>query len=73
MEYGTIKINVKELIEKKGISKSKFSQQAEMQRTQLDRYYISSVSRLDVSVLARICAALDCAISDILEYVPPEK
>lgn len=70
-QYGTIKIHVAELIEKKGISKTKLMQRAEMQNTQLNKYCNNQVSRLDTDVLARLCTVLECDIGDLLEFVPP--
>ena len=72
-EYGTIRIKLDELIQKSGISKYKLSHRAEMQRTQINNYCNNNVTRLDTDVLARICTVLDCQISDLLEFVPPEK
>ena len=72
-EYGTIRIKLDELIQKSGISKNKLSHRAEMQRTQINNYCNNNVTRLDTDVLARICTVLDCQISDLLEFVPPEK
>ena len=72
-EYGTIRIKLDELIQKSGISKNKLSHRAEMQRTQINNYCNNKVTRLDTDVLARICTVLDCQISDLLEFVPPEK
>ena len=71
--FGTIKIHLAELIEQRGISKNKLSQRAEMQRTQLNNYCNNTISRLDIDVLARLCTVLECDISDLLEFVPPEK
>ncbi len=68
--YGYIKIKLDELIKKKGISKNKLAHRAEMQRTQINHYCNGTISRLDATVLARICAALDCRIEDLLEYIP---
>jgi putative transcriptional regulator len=70
-EYGTIRIKLDELIEKSGISKNKLSHKAEMQRTQLNNYCNNQITRLDIDVLARICTVLNCSISDLLEFVPP--
>lgn len=71
--YGTIRIKLKELLEKSGMSKNKLCHRAELQHTQLNHFCKNEVTRLDTDVLARICTALDCDISDLLEYIPPEK
>lgn len=71
--YGTVRIKLNELIEKSGMSKNKFSQRAEMQRTQLNHFCNNQVTRLDTDVLARICTVLECEIGDLLEFIPPEK
>ena len=69
-DFGYIKIKVNELIEEKGISKNKLTHRAEMQRTQLNQYCNGEITRLDTAVLARLCAALDCKIEDIVEVLP---
>lgn len=71
--YGRIKINLAELIERRGISKNKLSQRAEMERTQLNNYCKGVVTRLDIDVLARLCTVLDCQIGDLLEFIPPDE
>ena len=72
-EYGTIRIKLEEVLKKRGMSKNKLSHKAEMQRTQINNYCKNEITRLDTDVLARICAALDCKIEDILEFVPPQE
>ncbi len=72
-EYGKIVIKVDALIKKKGISKNKLSQKAEMQRTQLNNYCKNEITRLDTDVLARLCTVFECEIGDILEFIPPQK
>ena len=72
-EYGTINIKLKELLEKKGFSKNKFSHKAKMQRTQINNFCNNKITRLDTDVLARICTVLECEISDLLEFIPPEE
>ena len=72
-EYGSIRIKLDELIRKAGISKNKLSHRAEMQRSQINHYCNTDITRLDIDVLARICTVLNCEIGDLLEFVPPEK
>lgn len=69
-DYGHIHIRLDELIRQKGISKNKLSHRAEMQRTQVNRFCNNEITRLDTSVLARLCTTLDCSIGDLLEFVP---
>ena len=70
--FGKIDVHLKELLEQSGLSKNKFCQRAEMQRTQLNHYYNNTVTRLDTDVLARICTVLGCSIGELLQYIPPE-
>lgn len=72
-KYGTIRIKLDELIQRKGISKNKLSHWAEMQRSQINHYCKNEIARLDIDVLARICTVMECEIGDLLEFVPPEK
>ena len=65
---GNIHIKLGELLENKGLSRNKFAQRAELQRTQLNKYINNEVALLSIDVLARMCSVLNCEISDILEY-----
>lgn len=71
-EYGTVRIKLNELIAQAGISKNKLSHKAEMQRSQINNYCNNRITRLDIDVLARICTVLNCSISDLLEFIPPQ-
>lgn len=66
-------IRLGELLEEKGLSKNKFSQRSEMQRTQLNKYINNEIALLSVDVLERICSVLDCDISDLLEFKKENK
>lgn len=70
-EFGTIKLHVKEMMDKRNIKLSKLAYRAEMQRTQLKHYLDEDMRRLDISVLSRLCYALNCDLTDLLEYIPP--
>jgi len=73
VEYGAIRIKLDTLLKNAELSKNKFSQRAEMQRTQLNNYCNNNITRLDTDVLARICTVLECEIGDLLEFVPPKE
>ena len=73
MERGIIRIHLEELIQKSGMSKNKFLNRADMERTQLNRYCSNDVARVDLDVLARICGVLDCTVGELLEFVPNER
>ena len=72
-EHGKIIIKLDTLLKEKGMTKSKLSHKAEMQRTQINNFCKNKITRLDTDVLARLCFALDCKIEDLIEYLPNEK
>lgn len=69
--FGNVKIRLEEAIQASGMSKNYVMNRAYMQRTQLNTYCRGDIQRVDLAILSRLCYALDCSISDILEYVPP--
>ena len=72
IDYGKVKINLDKIIKEKNIRKNKLTQRTEMQRTQLNNYCKQNIQRIDLSILARLCYVLECDISDIIEYIPPD-
>lgn len=73
VEYGYIHIKLDEIMKEQNISINKLAFRAEMQRTQLKAYIKNEVQRLDISVLARLCYALECSLDDLIEYIPAKK
>ncbi len=71
-DFGEIKITINECLKKKGMSKNKLMNKAEMQRTQLNNYCNQRIQRLDMSVISKICYVLECDVGDILKYCPPK-
>lgn len=66
--YGTIQVKIKDVMIEKGLSRTRLAQLACLQRKQLNKLLDGTAVRVDFAVLARICSALECDISDILEY-----
>lgn len=72
-DYGTITLRVKEMIQRKGISKNKLDQLTAIKRSQLNRYCRGDVVRMDLDTIAKLCYALDCDVNELLHYERPEK
>lgn len=63
-----IKLTIDRYINEKGISRYELSKRTEIPFQIIDRYYKNKVVRYDSYVLDKICNALDCDISDIIEF-----
>lgn len=72
-EVGSIIVRIDHLLKENNISKNKLCFDLRIQRGQLNRYCRSDVQRLDINLLCRLCKYFKCDISDVLEYIPPEK
>jgi putative transcriptional regulator len=63
-----MRLTIKEYIDKQGITRYELSRRTGLIYQIIDRYYKNAVVRYDSYVLDKICEALDCQISDIIEY-----
>ena len=63
-----IKLSLKEFLDKNNITRYQLAKRTQIQYTIIDNYYKNKVVRYDSYVLDKICAALDCEISDIIEF-----
>ena len=68
IDYGYIRLKLKDVMEEQQISINKLACRAEMQRTQLKAYMNNEIQRVDLAVMARLCYVLDCKLSDLIEY-----
>lgn len=71
-DWGYFDIVLAEYMDSHHISKNKLAKAADLQRSQLISYCRNEIQRPDLGVLARICCALGCDISDIIKYRPPK-
>jgi len=72
VNYGQVRLKIEEQMKSQQISINKLAFRAKMQRTQLKAYMKNEVQRVDLSILARLCYALNCKVEDLIEYVKPE-
>lgn len=72
IEYGTVRIKLADILKEQNISINKLAFRAEMQRFQIRNYCRNEIQRLDIAILSRLCYALNCDLTDLLEYVPPQ-
>ena len=73
LEYGHIAVRLDKLIEQKNISRTKLKEATKLDTPVINRLYNGTAQRVDLDVLARLCFALECSVSDIIEYVEPER
>lgn len=64
-----IKLTVDKCLEKKNITRYELAKRTGVRFQVVDRYYKNNVVRYDSDILNRFCQALDCNISDLIEYV----
>ena len=69
VDYGYVRLKLKDVMEEQKISINKLACRTEMQRTQLKAYMNNEIQRVDLAVMARLCYVLDCKLSDLIEYV----
>ena len=71
--YGRVIITVREVMEKKGVSRNKLAKAAGLVYNSVNRYYQGdALSSIDLDILAKICFVLDCDITDVLRYEKPD-
>jgi len=63
-----IRLTIDKQLKKCGITRYELAKRTEVKFQTIDRYYKNRVVRYDSYILDRICAALDCSLSDIIEY-----
>ena len=63
-----LKLTLKEVLDSKGITRYELSKRTGIRFHIIDNYYKNKVVRYDSYVLDKICTALECDISDVLEY-----
>ena len=68
-----VKLTIDKYLEKCGITRYELAKRTEIKFQTIDRYYKNRVVRYDCYILDRICAALNCNVCDIVEYVKDDE
>lgn len=68
MKTSKIKIKLAELMTKKNLTKSELCRLSDVGMSTINNYCNNTIKLLDVNVLCKLCDALDCQISELLEY-----
>ncbi|MBQ8209288.1 MAG: helix-turn-helix transcriptional regulator [Clostridia bacterium] len=67
-EYGKVKINLRSIIDAKGITKNKLAKMTGTRFEVVSKWCSGDIERIDADVLARFCYVLDCDVCDIIKY-----
>ena len=68
-----VRLTLDKQLEKCGITRYELSKRTGIVYHTIDSYYKNQVVRYDSYILNKFCEALDCEVSDIIEYVKDEK
>lgn len=63
-----IRLTLDRLLQEKGITRYELSKKTGILFHIIDHYYKNTVVRYDSYILNKICEALDCDISELVEY-----
>ena len=63
-----VRITLDKYLSVRGITRYELAKRTNIKFQTIDRYYKNRVVRYDGDILDRICAALECDVSDILAY-----
>lgn len=63
-----IKLTIDKYINSKNITRYELAKRTGIRFQIIDNYYKNKVVRYDSDILNRICDALECEISDLIEY-----
>ncbi len=67
-----VRLTIDQYLDKRGMTRYELAKRTEVKFQTIDRYYKNRVVRYDSYILDRICTALECELSDIIEYVKEE-
>jgi putative transcriptional regulator len=73
IENGYYLFKLEDILNTDKISKNKLMRETNTDFKVLQRIIKGEITKIDVTVFARLCDYLDCKLDDIVEYVPNEE
>ena len=70
IENGCYLFKLDDLLEENKISKNKIMRDTNTDFKVIQRIFNGELSKIDITVVARLCDYLDCNMNDIREYIP---
>lgn len=70
VENGCYLFKLDDLLNSSNLSKNKVMRDTNTDYKVLQRIVSGDLSKIDVTVFARLCDYLDCNLNDIVEYIP---
>lgn len=71
-DYGEIVLDIKTIMDKKGITVTNVAKKTGLHHQVIRRYYEGTAVRYDKDVLARLCFVIGCDLKDIMSYKKPK-
>lgn len=68
-----VRLIIDKYLDECGITRYELAKRTNVKFQTIDRYYKNRVVRYDSYILDRICAALECNLCDIIEYVEDDR
>lgn len=73
IENGCYLFKLDDLLDENNISKNKIMRDTNTDFKVIQRIFNGELSKIDITVVARLCDYLDCSMTDIIEYIPNKK
>lgn len=71
-EYGRVVITLKEVMDKQNMTRNRLANLTGLVYNSINRYYQgTSISSVDLDILAKLCFVLGCEVGDVLKYEKP--
>lgn len=68
-----VKIHLSRLLGERKWTQSDLARKTGIRPTTINEWYHEIIPRLNVEHIDKICEALSCQVSDLIEYIPNEK